>query len=76
MERTNGIQSGMKKAAMVMFLVAAMASTGCSQNALLNPTPDQFAGETDGASTAKALSESSTDTGGQTSHPGGQISHP
>ena len=77
MERTNGIQSGLKKVAMVMCLVAALASTGCGQNALLNPTADQFAGENQGASNAKALSgETTPDAGGQTSHPGGQISHP
>lgn len=44
MERTYGIQNAMKKAAAVLFLTAAMASTGCGQNALLNPTAAQVAG--------------------------------
>jgi len=43
MERTNGIQKAMKTAATVLFLAAAMASTGCGQNALLNPTAAQVA---------------------------------
>ncbi len=41
MERSKVIQSGLKKMATVLFLAAALASTGCSQNALLNPTPQQ-----------------------------------
>lgn len=41
MERSKRIQSGLKKAATVLFLAAALASTGCGQNALLNPTPQQ-----------------------------------
>ena len=41
MERTNGIQNAVKKAAAVLFLAAAMASTGCGQNALMNPTAAQ-----------------------------------
>jgi len=42
MERTNGIQSRTKKTVAVLFLLAAMASTGCGQNALMNPTADQL----------------------------------
>ena len=52
MERTNGIQKAMKTAATVLFLAAAMASTGCGQNALLNPTAAQVAGA--GSSTYNA----------------------
>jgi hypothetical protein len=44
MERTNGIQNAVKKVAAVLFLTAAMASTGCGQNALMNPTAAQVAG--------------------------------
>jgi hypothetical protein len=62
MERTNGIQSAVKKAAAVLFLAAAMASTGCGQNALMNPTAAQVAG---------AGQDSQ-----QTSHLGGQPSKP
>jgi len=65
MERSKGIQAGMKKAAAVLFLAAALASTGCGQNALLNPTADQV-------SAAGQTSQS----GGQIAHPGGQLSHP
>jgi hypothetical protein len=42
MERTKGIQSGAKKVLTAMFLAAALVSTGCGQNALLNPTADQL----------------------------------
>lgn len=41
MERTNGSIQGLKKVAVALALMAAMASTGCGQNALLNPTSDQ-----------------------------------
>jgi hypothetical protein len=66
MERTNGIQKAMKTAATVLFLAAAMASTGCGQNALLNPTAAQVA--------AGQLSQSAAVD--QTSHLGGQPTKP
>ena len=70
MERTNRIQNAVKKAAAVLFLAAAMASTGCGQNALLNPTPAQVAGA--GSSSYNAASTdlhpASTDL-----NPAGQI---
>jgi predicted small lipoprotein YifL len=46
MERTKGLQKGAKKLLAAMFLAAALASTGCGQNALLNPTADQVSGGT------------------------------
>ncbi len=46
MERTKGIQNGAKKLLTALFLAAALASTGCGQNALLNPTADQLSGGT------------------------------
>ena len=46
MERTNGIQSGVKRLLMALCLAAALASTGCGQNALMNPTSDQLSGGT------------------------------
>ena len=46
MERTKRIQSGAKKLLMALCLAAALASTGCGQNALLNPTADQVSGGT------------------------------
>ena len=42
MERTNGRTQGLKKVVAVLALMAAMASTGCGENALLNPTSDQI----------------------------------
>ena len=42
MERTNGTTQGLKKVVAVLALMAAMASTGCGENALLNPTADQI----------------------------------
>jgi hypothetical protein len=46
MERTKGVQKGAKALLTAMFLAAALASTGCGQNALLNPTSDQLSGGT------------------------------
>ena len=46
MERTKGVQNGVKALLTAMFLAAALASTGCGQNALLNPTSDQLSGGT------------------------------
>ncbi len=37
MKRTNDLRSGLKAAAMVVFFAAAAVSTGCSNNALMNP---------------------------------------
>jgi len=67
MERTKGSTQGIKKAAVMLALMAAMASTGCGQNALLNPTADQIAAGGGGANQAKVV-----DQGGQTMLPGGQ----
>jgi len=46
MERTKGIQNGAKRLLTGLILAAALASTGCGQNALLNPTADQVSGGT------------------------------
>jgi hypothetical protein len=46
MERTKGVQNGAKALLTALFLAAALASTGCGQNALLNPTSDQLSGGT------------------------------
>jgi hypothetical protein len=50
-----------------MFLAAALASTGCGQNALLNPTADQV--QAAGGST-------SASTAGHSSNPAGHGSNP
>lgn len=41
MERSRRAKNGLKLALAGLALMAAMASTGCGQNALLNPTADQ-----------------------------------
>ncbi len=40
MERTNGMKMGLRTAAVSFFLFAALLSTGCGENMLLNPVPD------------------------------------
>jgi len=44
MERTNGMKKGLRMAAVSFFLFAALLSTGCGQNALMNPLPDNAQG--------------------------------
>jgi len=46
MERTRNLKSGLKAAAAVVFLAAALLSTGCSTNALMNPQPNLAQGGT------------------------------
>jgi hypothetical protein len=66
MERSKGAVKGLKVVATSIFLLAALLSTGCGQNALMNPM-----------SSNSAQGEAVTiNQGGQTSHPGGQVSHP
>ncbi len=60
MERTNGSIQGVKKVAVLLALMAAMASTGCGQNALLNPTSDQVTSSGD-ANLAKSIDSGSHD---------------
>jgi len=43
MERTSGMKKGLRMAAVSFFLFAALLSTGCGQNALMNPIPDSNA---------------------------------
>ena len=40
MERTKNLKSGLKAAAVAVFFAAALLSTGCSSNALMNPQPN------------------------------------
>jgi hypothetical protein len=40
MERTRNLKSGLKAATVAAFFAAALLSTGCSSNALLNPQPN------------------------------------
>ncbi len=65
MERTKDLKSGLKAATVAVFFAAALLSTGCSSNALLNPQPNQ-----------SAQSTQTANAGGQPSNPGGQLSNP
>jgi hypothetical protein len=56
MERSKGTQSGLKRVMTAMFLAAALASTGCGQNALLNPTAGQVQAAGTGSSSASTAS--------------------
>jgi len=40
MERSRNLKSGVKAVTVAVFFAAALLSTGCSNNALLNPQPD------------------------------------
>lgn len=40
MERTRNLKSGLKAATVAVFFAAALLSTGCSSNALMNPQPN------------------------------------
>ena len=42
MERSRGTRNGVKVVLTSVFLLAALLSTGCGQNALMNPTTDQL----------------------------------
>jgi len=46
MERTSGMKKGLRMAAVSFFLFAALLSTGCGQNALMNPVIDSAQGGT------------------------------
>ena len=42
MERSRGMRNGLKVVATSLFLLAALLSTGCGQNALMNPVSEQL----------------------------------
>jgi hypothetical protein len=65
MERTKGIQNGAKRLLTALFLAAALASTGCSGNALMNPTADQVSG-----------GNSTTNNAGEMVNPAGEMVNP
>jgi len=52
MERTKNLVSGLKVAAVAVFFAAALLSTGCSNNALMNPTMPSNA---NGSTTAQTV---------------------
>jgi len=65
MERTGNLKSGLKAATVAVFFAAALLSTGCSSNALMNPQPD-----------LSAQGGQSAHSSGQPSNPSGQPSNP
>ena len=67
MERTKGSTQGLKKVVAMLALMAAMASTGCGENALMNPTSEQISAGGD-ANQAKSVT---TESGGQGLNPAG-----
>jgi len=64
MERTRNLRSGLKAATVAVFFAAALLSTGCSNNALMNPQ----------MSTAQGVQ--TAQSGGQHSNPDGQPHNP
>jgi len=44
MERTRNLKSGLKAATVAVFFAAALLSTGCSNNALMNPQMSSASG--------------------------------
>jgi len=65
MERNGGLKKGLKLAAVSFFLMAALLSTGCSSNMLMNPVSNNTQGQGTVANPA-----------GQPSNPAGQPSNP
>jgi len=67
MERTKNLVSGLKAAAVAVFFAAALLSTGCSNNALMNPTMPSSG---QGVSTAHPVGGSEANpTGGSEANP-------
>ena len=64
MERNGGLKKGLKVVAVSFFLMAALLSTGCSSNMLMNPVSN-----TQGQGTV-------ANPAGQPSNPAGQPSNP
>lgn len=62
MERTKNLVSGLKVATVAVFLAAALLSTGCSNNALMNPQMP---------SSAKSATTAQTVGGGEVNPVGG-----
>jgi len=65
MERSKNLRGGFKAATVAAFFAAALLSTGCSNNALLNPLPN-----------SRAQSAQTANSGGQQPNPGGQQPNP
>ena len=52
MERSRNLKSGLKAATVAVFFAAALLSTGCSNNALMNPQPSLSSQSTQSANAA------------------------
>jgi hypothetical protein len=72
MERTNGMKKGLRMAAVSFFLFAALLSTGCGQNALMNPIPDNA----QGSSLVANSGSQDPKPGSQDPKPAGQTTKP
>jgi hypothetical protein len=66
MERTRNLKNGLKAATVAVFFAAALLSTGCSNNALMNPQPEMSA---QGGQTAQSV-------GGNEMNPAGNEMNP
>lgn len=66
MERTKYLKSGLRAAVVVVFFAAALLSTGCSNNALMNPQPNLSA---QGSQTAHAGGNQVNPAGGNEHNP-------
>ena len=66
MERTGNLKSGLKVATVAMFFAAALLSTGCSNNALMNP---QMSGAHSSQSAQSAGGNELNPTGGNEMNP-------
>jgi len=62
MERTGNLKSGLKAATVAVFFAAALLSTGCSSNALMNPQMSS----TNGTQTAHADGHAANPSGHST----------
>ena len=67
MERTKKLVSGLKVATVAVFLAAALLSTGCSNNALMNP---QMPSSSQGVQTAQPVGgDQANPVGGDQANP-------
>jgi hypothetical protein len=61
MERTRNLKNGLRKATVAVFFAAALLSTGCSNNALMNPQIDSAQGTSTAQSSSQDPNPSSQD---------------
>ena len=67
MERTRNLKSGLRAATVAVFFAAALLSTGCSNNALMNP---QMPSSAQGGTSAQSVGgDQFNPTGGDQHNP-------